>query len=286
MILGWLSVRIPETRTAHRGNRDLVTVARSAVPHQDSAKVESKESLSEPEQEVDWSGSEENRKEATVSTTGEVIHTAATLQENPEKTKPQSSELHKRVADWRYEGYLKSSRSAVAVLRKMRSPKQPIYVTAGKRLDGVTIKKVLPEEILVSLGEESEEIVLTTGPAFDLTDVTIPKELLEDPETAVASMFAQTIGRYMADQPNVSLEEGSSPESETEMMEALSEKNSWDPPMDGESMEDWVSRISEGFAQGNGTDDSSAEDPRNYKLSEESRLSLLGLAPGAGPAKP
>ncbi|MCA9412435.1 MAG: hypothetical protein KC944_14560 [Candidatus Omnitrophica bacterium] len=203
------------------------------------------------------------------------------LRENPAPASPstesnnQPSELEIRTADWRYVGAILSENDGIAVIERMRYPERKLKVAEGEKLEGVSVEEVASESVRLTLEDESRELLLTQGPAFKVTEVMIPEETLEDPEILAAVVFAQTLGKYVAGEPDFSsIENPIEPEGDSlhEMMEAISQAGNLIPPMGGESNDDWGAAASEAMS----SNPESSMDPSQYPLTEEARLSFFG----------
>ncbi|MCA9416451.1 MAG: hypothetical protein KC917_09280 [Candidatus Omnitrophica bacterium] len=187
----------------------------------------------------------------------------------------QPSELEIRTADWRYVGAILSEDDGIAIIERMRYPGKKLKVAEGEKLEGVLVKRIESESVRLTLDDESRELPLTQGPAFDVTEVMIPEETLEDPEILAAVVFAQTLGKYVAGEPHFSsIENAIEPEGDSlhEMMEAISQAGNLIPPMGGESNDDWGAAASEAMS----SNPESSMDPSDLPLTEEARLSFFG----------
>ena len=204
----------------------------------------------------------------------------------PEETEVliEVTEIRRRIADWRYTGYIGTEKGTAGLLQRVRHPERRLTVVAGQKLEGVSIEEVRPERLVVSFEGDREEIPLSSGPAFDLSDILIPTELAEDPGTLAEVVYAQTLGRYAAEQPEVEVEgDDESSEMQGEMMEAVSERNSWERAFLGESVDSWVDRLAESLPSGEEENlEVSEPNPEDYPLTEERRLQLLGFHPDRG----
>ena len=192
-----------------------------------------------------------------------------------EKNPEEVPEIYKRIADWRYIGFMKAPSKITAVVQRMREPGQRVYLAEGKVLEGVQVAEVTPDLLTVSLDGQSAEIPLTGGPGFDPSGVEIPEELAEDPDSLVAIVFAQTLGMYLAEEPETPLPEGNAVEPEIESVEALSARQGWPPPSQGETFEEWATRTAESFPTR--SDPSGSSNPLDYPLAEEDRMRILGM---------
>jgi len=205
------------------------------------------------------------------------------MESNEDRTSPalsqtgsKPSELEIRTADWRYVGGILSSGKSVAMIERMETPNRKSPVTLGETLEGVAVAEISGSSILVRLEGNEREIPLTQGPAFEVEDVFIPEEVVEDPEIMAAVVYAQTLGRYVAEEPDFSSvgdEVETSGESLHELMDGIAGAASLISPFDSESMEDW----GEAAAQEMSENPNDSLDPSQYPLTEEARLSLLGF---------
>lgn len=180
------------------------------------------------------------------------------------------------TADWRYVGGIVSPGKSVARIQRMESPNRIHLVKEGGQLEGVAVVEIASATVLVSLGEDSRILPLEQGPAFNLEEVFLPEEAMEDPEILASVVFAQTLGKYLLVEPDFSSEDSISEPTEEALhdaMDSLSQAATLVPPQPGETPEEWV----EAAAEGLGAEGESELDPSQHPLSEEDRLTLLGV---------
>ncbi|MCA9447398.1 MAG: hypothetical protein KC931_09795, partial [Candidatus Omnitrophica bacterium] len=169
-----------------------------------------------------------------------------------------------------------SENRSVAMIERMEYPERKLKMAEGETIEGVTVADISSASVRLTLAGESRDLPLTQGPAFDLSEVFIPEEVLEEPEVFAAVVFAQTLGKYVAEEPDFSsVENELEPESDSlhEMMEAISAAGNLVPPMPGESNGDWGAAVGEGTTM----NPESTSNPADYPLTEAARLSILGI---------
>ncbi len=220
-----------------------------------------------------------DRDEKPLHSVAEVVEMAETdlpeIPPEPESSGKAASELEIRTADWRYVGSIISGKKSVAMIERLEYPDKKNHVALGESLEGVAVEVIASSSMRLSFDGESRDLMLTQGPAFDTADVLIPEEILEEPEILAAVVFAQTLGKYVAEEPDFSpIEAEVEPAGESlhELMDALSGLGNLVPPIEGESMEEW----GEAAADEMGSNPEQSLDPSQHPLTEEARLSLLG----------
>ena len=183
--------------------------------------------------------------------------------------------LRERVADWRYVGNLITNRKKVAIIQRMQREHEKTRVLEGEDLEGVRIDEVYPSTIIVSLGGEEMEIIRTDDPAYNLEDLYIAPELADEPDLLAQAIYAQTLGQYVSEIPSfedVGKDGEITPESQTELIDAIANHNGWDLPPVGEGLDSWAEGIAEQEEMGG-----SQQNPEDYPLNESDRRRILGF---------
>lgn len=180
------------------------------------------------------------------------------------------------TADWRFVGGIISPGKSVARIQLMEAPERIHLVRRGARLEGVVVAEIASATVLVSFGEDVRVLPLEQGPAFNPDEVLIPEEAADNPEVLASVVFAQTLGKYLAVEPDFSSEDSISEPTEEavhDAMDSLSQAATLVPPQPGETPEEWAEAAAEGLA----AEGESELDPSRHPLSEEDRLTLLGV---------
>jgi hypothetical protein len=234
-------------------------VSQSRIEPDMMMKVSEKENLNGQEREIP-NGSATESVRVSVSEIKSEVPDASELKE--------SSELKRRIADWRYTGYLKAPGKRIALVQRMQRPDRPLRIAEGDFIQEVRVEEVSSDRILVSYRDDREEIYLDQRDPFDLPTVEIPTELADRPEELADLVFAQTLGRYLPEGGAMTLV-GDEAQEENEALQALSETEGLPEPFYGDTVEDFAERLAENPPDG--------LDPSGYKLSDEVRNRLFGF---------